>query len=111
MGAAATEHASGSSSISISSSRRARDLQSCARGTVGRVARGACCRVHVRAHGADRDRSPAQQPQRMPLASRTKQLSLVLDPARLSQRDRSADRPVCSPAACDGALASGDECI
>eukprot|EP00966_Prymnesium_polylepis_P230252 5327805-Prymnesium_polylepis.1 len=34
----------------------------------------------------------------MPLDSRAKQLSLVLDPARLSQRDRRVDRPVCSPA-------------
>eukprot|EP00966_Prymnesium_polylepis_P072672 1687250-Prymnesium_polylepis.1 len=51
------EHPSGSSSSSSSSSRRARD-------TVG-VLPGACARVW-----ADRDRSPAQQPQRMPLASR-----------------------------------------
>eukprot|EP00966_Prymnesium_polylepis_P135438 3130606-Prymnesium_polylepis.1 len=47
----------------------------------------------------------------MPLASRAKQLSLVLDPAWLSQRARWADRPVCSPAVCDGGRASGDECI
>eukprot|EP00966_Prymnesium_polylepis_P319120 7370925-Prymnesium_polylepis.1 len=29
------------------------------------------------------------------------ELSILLDPARLSQRARPADRPVCSPAACD----------
>eukprot|EP00966_Prymnesium_polylepis_P046931 1087577-Prymnesium_polylepis.1 len=47
----------------------------------------------------------------MPLVSRPKQLSIVLDPARLSQRVRRADRPVCSPAACDGGGRAEDECM
>eukprot|EP00966_Prymnesium_polylepis_P178092 4124141-Prymnesium_polylepis.1 len=47
----------------------------------------------------------------MPLASRPKQLSLVLDPARLSQRARRADRPVCSPAQRATGRASGDDCF
>eukprot|EP00966_Prymnesium_polylepis_P183520 4253039-Prymnesium_polylepis.1 len=48
------------------------------------VARAASvCRVHVRTHVAigNTSHSPAQQPQRMPPASRSKQLSIVLDPA------------------------------
>eukprot|EP00966_Prymnesium_polylepis_P179197 4148643-Prymnesium_polylepis.1 len=39
----------------------------------------------------------------MPLASRSNQLSIVLDPAWLCQWARRAVQPVCSPAACDGA--------
>eukprot|EP00966_Prymnesium_polylepis_P139469 3222758-Prymnesium_polylepis.1 len=35
--------------------------------------------------------SPAQQPQRMALDSRSKEHSVVLDPARLSQRARRVD--------------------
>ena len=73
------EHASDSSSSSSSSSRRARGPQLRARGV--RVLPGACARAW-----ADRHRSPAQQPQRMPLDSRAKQRSIVLDPARFCQR-------------------------
>ncbi len=90
------QHASSSSSSSSSSSRRARGPQLRARGV--RVLPGACARAW-----ADRHRSPAQQPQRMPLDSRPKQRSLVLDPARFGQRARRAVRPVCSPAVCDAA--------
>ena len=99
------EHASDSSSSSSSSRRRARDPQLCARGVC--VLAGCTC---ARACG-DRSLSPAKQPQRMQLSSRCKQLSIVLDPARFSLWDRRADRPVCSPAACDGAGERRDYCI
>eukprot|EP00966_Prymnesium_polylepis_P021509 494939-Prymnesium_polylepis.1 len=45
----------------------------------------------------------------MPLASRAKQLSFVLDPAWLSQRARRVHRPVCSPAACEEYIARSGE--
>ena len=75
----------------------ARAIRSCAR--AASVCRPGACAC---AWG-DRSLSPAQQPQRMPLSSRFKQLSNVLDPARFSLWDLRADRPVCSPAACEDA--------
>jgi len=95
------EHASDSSISSSSSRRRARDPQLCARGVC--VLAGCTC---ARACG-DRSLSPAKQPQRMQLSSRSKQLSIVLDPARFSLWDRRADRPVCSPAACEERASGG----
>jgi len=95
------EHASDSSISSSSSRRRARDPQLCARGVC--VLAGCTC---ARACG-DRSLSPAKQPQRMQLSSRCKQLSIVLDPARFSLWDRRADRPVCSPAACEERASGG----
>ena len=73
------EHAS-SSTTSSSSRRRARDPQLRARG-VCVPGPGACACAW-----GDRSLSPAQQPLRMPLGSRSNQLSNVLDLARLSQR-------------------------
>eukprot|EP00966_Prymnesium_polylepis_P152745 3528236-Prymnesium_polylepis.1 len=69
-----------------SSRRRARALQLCARGVSCHVCwPGACARAC-----GDRNLSPVQQPQCMPLASRSNQLSIVLDPAWLSQWARRA---------------------
>ena len=73
------EHAS-SSTTSSNSRRRARDPQLRARG-VCLPGAGACACAW-----GDRSLSPAQQPLRMPLGSRSNQLSNVLDLARLSQR-------------------------
>ena len=70
----------------------ARAIRSCV--CAASVCRSGAC---ARAWG-DRSLSPAQQPQRMPLGSRFNQLSIVLDPARLSQRARRADRLVRSAA-------------
>eukprot|EP00966_Prymnesium_polylepis_P310924 7183545-Prymnesium_polylepis.1 len=88
--AAAVEAAAAAAACSSSSSmheQKARAIRSCACAAQS-VPPGACARAC-----GDRNLSPAQQAQSMPLYSRSDQLSIVIDPARLSQRARRADRP------------------